>query len=46
MQLVILAWPGERRVVFRTASGRKAREVLEMLQAHSRSEEQTEPTQG
>ena len=46
MQLVILAWPGERRVVFRTASGRKAREVLEMLQAHSRSEEQIEPAQG
>jgi len=39
MQLVILAWPGGRRVVFRTASGRKAREVLEILQAHSRSEE-------
>jgi len=46
MQLVILAWPGGRRVVFRTASGRKAREVLEILQAHSRPEKQIEPAQG
>jgi hypothetical protein len=32
MQLVILTWPGGRRVVFRTASGRRTREVKELLQ--------------
>ena len=31
MKLVILHWPGGRRVVFRTSSGRRAQEVLEML---------------
>ena len=32
MQLVVLTWPGGRRVVFRTVSGRRIREVKALLQ--------------
>ena len=32
LQLVVLTWPGGRRVVFRAASGRRIREVKALLQ--------------
>jgi hypothetical protein len=31
MKLVVLTWAGQKRVVFRTVSGRRARELREML---------------